>query len=54
MSNVKLSVGDNILGEWEYVMEEVFVVLLGVNIPLNTQNFKVCNMGGHGLHLCEL
>lgn len=53
MSNVKLSVGDNILGGWEYVME-VFVVLLSVNIPLDTHNFKVCNMGGHGLHLSEL
>jgi hypothetical protein len=53
VSNVKLSVGDNILGGWEYVME-VFVVLLSVNIPLDTHNFKVCNMGGHGLHLSEL
>jgi hypothetical protein len=53
VSNVKLSVGDNILGGWEYVME-VFVVLLSVNIPLNAHNFKVCNVGGHGLHLCEL
>jgi hypothetical protein len=25
-----------------------------VNFPLNTHNYKVCNMGGHGLHLCEL